>query len=217
MKEDGPLCHSPKRSVELGHVPGISGAGRSARRVGATVARCFTLRVAVVADLAEPSVRQEIFAFTEERGETVDLLVNNAGVGSYGEFCNSDAENSESCKVNCSAMVHLTHLYLPGMVERRSGDILIVSSTAAYQAMPYMATYAASKAFDLLFARRWPRRWNAMVCESVPSAPARRSRSSRRSRVCQTRSWSAWNRRTTWRGLGCGRWRRENTPSYRGS
>jgi short-subunit dehydrogenase len=49
-------------------------------------------------------------------------------------------------------LVQVTHLYLPGIVERRSGAILIVSSTAAYQGVPYMATYAASKGFDLLFA-----------------------------------------------------------------
>jgi len=49
-------------------------------------------------------------------------------------------------------MIHLTRLYLPGMVARRSGSILIVASTGAYQGVPYMATYAASKALDLIFA-----------------------------------------------------------------
>ena len=74
-------------------------------------------------------------------------------------------------QVNCSAVVHLTRLYLPGMVERRSGDILIVSSTAAYQAVPYMATYAASKAFDLLFAEALAReveRYGVRVCALCP-------------------------------------------------
>ena len=78
----------------------------------------------------------------------VDLLVNNAGIGSYGEFRASDLERELGIiHVNCSALVHLTHLYLRGMVERRSGAILIVSSTAAYQGVPYMATYAASSQF----------------------------------------------------------------------
>jgi uncharacterized protein len=54
--------------------------------------------------------------------------------------------------VNCGAVVHLTRLYLPGMVERRSGDVLIVASTASFQAVPYVSTYAATKAFDLLLA-----------------------------------------------------------------
>ena len=112
------------------------------------------VRVEVLAaDLAQPGAPEEIFAFTEERGIAVDLLINNAGFGSYGEFRNSDRQHELGIvQVNCSAVVHLTRLYLPGMVERRAGDILIVASTAAYQGVPYMATYAASKAFDLLFA-----------------------------------------------------------------
>lgn len=130
----------------------------------------------LTADLAEPSAPQKIFAFTEERDITVDLLVNNAGVGSYGEFRSSDAERElEIVQVNCSAVVHLTRLYLPGMVERRSGDILIVSSTAAYQGVPYMATYAASKAFDLLFAEALAReveRCGVRVCALCPGPTA---------------------------------------------
>ena len=107
----------------------------------------------LAADLSQPEAPEKIFAFTNERGIAVELLVNNAGVGSYGEFRASDRPRElEIVQVNCSAVVHLTHLYLPGMVERRSGDILIVASTGAYQGVPYMATYAASKGFDLLFA-----------------------------------------------------------------
>jgi len=55
-------------------------------------------------------------------------------------------------QVNCHAVVHLTRLFLSGMVERRRGDVLILASTAAFQAVPYVTTYAATKAFDLLFA-----------------------------------------------------------------
>jgi len=105
------------------------------------------------ADLAQPDTPSQIFAFTQERGIAIDLLVNNAGIGSYGAFHASDRERELGIvQLNCAALVHLTHLYLPGMVERGSGDILIVSSTAAYQSVPYMATYAASKGFGLLFA-----------------------------------------------------------------
>ena len=108
---------------------------------------------AVAADLAQPDAPDRIFNFTGRRAIAVDLLVNNAGVGSYGEFRASDpARELEIVQVNCAAMVHLTRLYLPGMVERGAGDILIVASTGAYQGCPYMATYGASKAFDLLFA-----------------------------------------------------------------
>jgi len=55
-------------------------------------------------------------------------------------------------RVNVSAVVALTHLYLPRMIERRRGDILILASTAAFQGLPNLATYAATKAIDLLFA-----------------------------------------------------------------
>jgi uncharacterized protein len=55
-------------------------------------------------------------------------------------------------QVNCSAVVHLTRLYTPGMVERRRGDVMIVASVAAFQPVPYNSCYAATKAFDLLFA-----------------------------------------------------------------
>src|SRR5438477_4136432 len=55
-------------------------------------------------------------------------------------------------QVNCHAVVHLTRLYLPEMVARRRGDVLILASTASFQAVPYISTYAATKAFDLLFA-----------------------------------------------------------------
>lgn len=124
------------------------------------------------ADLADADAPANVFAFTEGRGITIDVLVNNAGFGSYGEFHNRDRHRElEMIQVNCSAMVNLTHLYLSGMVKRRSGDILIVASTAAYQAVPYMATYAATKAFDLLFAEALAEELgphNVRVCALCP-------------------------------------------------
>jgi len=131
---------------------------------------------ALVADLAQPAGPEEIFAFTEERGIQVGLLVNNAGFGSYGEFRGSDRRHELGIvQVNCAAVVHLTRLFLPGMVERRSGDILIVASTAAYQGVPYMATYAASKAFDLLFAEALAEEvkgYGVRVCALCPGPTA---------------------------------------------
>src|SRR3981081_1279164 len=81
------------------------------------------------------------------------LLVNNACFGGYGGLPSIEIRRLlDMVQVNCAAVVHLTRLYLPEMVERRSGDILIVASTAAFQAVPYITTYAATKSFDLLFA-----------------------------------------------------------------
>jgi uncharacterized protein len=107
----------------------------------------------VVADLAEFAAPKEIFQFTQGKGLQIDLLVNNAGFGLYGKFEKVEAGRLlEMVQVNCSAVVHLTRLYLPGMVARRSGDVLIVASTASFQAVPYISTYAATKAFDLFLA-----------------------------------------------------------------
>ena len=106
-----------------------------------------------VADLAQSSAPREIFAFTRNRGIPIDLLINNAGFGKYGEFIQAETQRLlDMVQVNCRAVVHLTRLYLPEMVERRRGDVLMVASTAAFQGVPYIATYAATKAFDLLFA-----------------------------------------------------------------
>ncbi len=104
------------------------------------------------ADLSARAAREEVFAETQRRGIAVDLLVNNAGFGGYGEFPRMDLERLfEMIEVNINAVVHLTHLFLQPMVERRRGDVLILSSTAAYQGVPYISAYAATKAFDLIF------------------------------------------------------------------
>jgi len=105
------------------------------------------------ADLAERDAPEKIFSFAKQKGLDIELLVNNAGFGQYGELPEVPARRLlDMVQVNCSAVVHLTRLFLPDMVSRRRGDILILASTAAFQAVPYISTYAATKAFDLLFA-----------------------------------------------------------------
>ena len=105
------------------------------------------------ADLTQPDAPEKIFAFTKERSLPVDLLINNAGFGQYGEVPTVAPQRLlDMVQVNCSAVVYLTRLYLPEMLARKSGDILILASTASFQAVPYISVYAATKAFDLLFA-----------------------------------------------------------------
>src|ERR1019366_10333726 len=91
-----------------------------------------------------------------------------------GEFQKVDAERLvEMVQVNISAVVHLTHLYLPGMIARRGGDILILASTAAFQAVPYITTYAATKSFDLQFAEGLAeemRPYGIRVCALCPGS-----------------------------------------------
>jgi len=105
------------------------------------------------ADLTQLDAPQRIFEFTTQRGIEIELLINNAGFGQYGALPQVDTRRLlDMVQVNCSAVVHLTRLYLPGMVQRKRGGVLILASTASFQAVPYISTYAATKAFDLLFA-----------------------------------------------------------------
>lgn len=105
------------------------------------------------ADLSQSEMRDALFAFTRGKGIAVEVLVNNAGFGAYGRFPEIPlARQLEMVQVNVSAVIHLTHLYLPGMIERRSGAVLILASTAGFQAVPFISTYAATKSFDLYFA-----------------------------------------------------------------
>jgi uncharacterized protein len=112
------------------------------------------IRTAVVdADLAKPEGPTKIYEFTRQQGLEIDLLINNAGFGQYGELTQVSTQRLlDMVQVNCMAVVHLTRLYLADMVARRRGDVLILASTASFQAVPFISTYAASKAFDLLFA-----------------------------------------------------------------
>lgn len=106
-----------------------------------------------VADLAQSDAPGKIFQFTKELGIEVELLINNAGFGAYGEFPTVEPGRlADMVQVNCTAVVQLTRLYLPEMQARRHGDVMILASTAAFQSVPYISTYAATKAFDLLFA-----------------------------------------------------------------
>src|SRR5687767_7370626 len=104
-------------------------------------------------DLADLEAPDEIFAATENAGLRVDFLVNNAGFGARGPFTTSDLDNDlEMVQVNIVALMHLTRLYLPGMLSRGFGRIMQVASTAAFQPGPFMAVYYATKAFVLSFS-----------------------------------------------------------------
>ena len=88
----------------------------------------------------------------EELGVDVDLLVNNAGFGLRGRFLELDSEReAEMVRVNCEAVVTLTHAFIPKMVERARGGVITVASTAGMQPLPYEAVYGASKAFAISF------------------------------------------------------------------
>jgi len=107
--------------------------------------------VALDLSLAESPAR--LFEEAGKRGLTIDLLVNNAGFGSFGDFAKADlARELNMIDLNIKALVELTYRFLQPMRERRQGAIINVASTAAFQGVPYMATYAATKAFVLSFS-----------------------------------------------------------------
>jgi uncharacterized protein len=130
----------------------------------------------LAADLAQPQTPVEIFRFAEQKRVPIELLINNAGFGAYGEFRKVESQRFlNMVQVNVASVVHLTHLFLAPMVERRSGYIMIVASTAAFQPVPYITTYAATKGFDLLFAEGLAeevRRYGVRVCALCPGSTA---------------------------------------------
>ena len=108
---------------------------------------------AVAADLSEAGAAEQLMADLAAHGEHVELLVNNAGFGLTGRFANLDAKRQrQMIDLNCGALVELAHAVLPGMIGRKSGAILNVASTAAFQPGPGMAVYFATKAFVLSFS-----------------------------------------------------------------
>ncbi len=112
-----------------------------------------------IADLTRPEAPQQIFEFTQQKQIEIDLLINNAGFGQYGELTTVETNRLvDMVQLNCVAVVHLTRLYLAEMVARRRGDVLILASTASFQAVPFISTYAATKAFDLLLPKALPKR-----------------------------------------------------------
>jgi uncharacterized protein len=105
-----------------------------------------------VADLAKPSAASDLAAELRRRDLRIDILVNNAGFGLFALLQDADrAVLADMIGVNIAALVELTRLYLPGMLERDRGVIVNVGSTAAFQPVPYMAVYGATKAFVLSF------------------------------------------------------------------
>ncbi len=104
----------------------------------------------VSAELGHPEGAREIVDFLQRQGITIDVLVNNAGLGIGGNFIDNDAARlDETVQVNVAALTSLTRALLPGMVARKQGKVLNVASTAAFQPGPGMAAYYATKAYVL--------------------------------------------------------------------
>ena len=102
----------------------------------------------IVADLADPEARATVVADLETR--EVEILINNAGFATSGDFADENpARIAEMVSLNCLALTMLSRAVVPGMIARGRGAIVNVASTAAFQPIPTMGTYAATKAFVL--------------------------------------------------------------------
>jgi len=126
----------------------LSAVAEEATRKGAHLA------VLIQADLSERNAPTMVFQRVESERLSVDLLINNAGFGTSGRFDQLPlGRELEEIDLNVSALVSLTRLFLPPMVARGAGTVINVASTAAFQPVPYMATYGATKAFVLSFSQ----------------------------------------------------------------
>jgi short-subunit dehydrogenase len=123
-------------------------------KIAAELRKKNDISVMVLAqDLADPTTPGEIYDELQRQNISVDILVNNAGFATYGFFCETDEQKElDLLQVNIVALTHLTKLFLPPMLARKSGKILNVASTAAFQPGPLMAVYFASKAYVLSFS-----------------------------------------------------------------
>jgi uncharacterized protein len=102
----------------------------------------------IAADLSGPHAAAALVATLKARSLDIEWLINNAGIGSNGKFWELDANKEvDQINLNVTALVELTRLLLPAMIERKRGRILNIGSTAGFQPGPFMATYYASKAF----------------------------------------------------------------------
>jgi uncharacterized protein len=104
-------------------------------------------------DLAQDGAASQLLGETERRGLEIDLLVNNAGVGTTGPFAAEQPETTAALlALNVRAATELTRAFLPAMLRRQEGAVINVCSMASFQPVPFLATYAASKAYLLSFS-----------------------------------------------------------------
>lgn len=108
----------------------------------------------LAADLSHPDAPAAVAQWSKEKTSSLSVLINSAGYGIWGRFEDLDLRTQiNMLQLNINAVVELTHLLLPRLKQQKQSYILNVASTAAYQAVPTLALYAASKGFVLSFSR----------------------------------------------------------------
>jgi hypothetical protein len=124
-------------------------------REAARIAAIYPVNTDYLAlDLSNSDAPQSVYDWCRAKGYSISVLVNNAGYGLSGPFEKNNAESHlNMMSLNMGALVALTRLFLPDLKSRKKAYILNISSSAAYQAIPLLTTYAATKAFVLTFSR----------------------------------------------------------------
>jgi short-subunit dehydrogenase len=120
-----------------------------------TLTSKFQIKTLVIAiDLASEGATRQVYEQVRAASWQVDLLINNAGVGDYGDFAERSLVRQQAIiQLNVLAFIELTHYFLPLMREQKQGVIMNISSITAFQPIPYLSTYAATKAFIAHFSR----------------------------------------------------------------
>lgn len=124
------------------------------RELADKISKAYGIQRATVLpmDLSSRDAAASLAKIIKGRGMQVDILVNNAGFGNTANFIDEDPKSiTDELTVNVSTLVELTRSFLPDMVMRKEGVVINIASTAAFQSLPYMAVYGATKAFVLSF------------------------------------------------------------------
>ena len=129
----------------------VARSGDKLARLAESLAGSHKVRVETLPlDLSTAGSPGQLVSFLEGKSLAVDVLINNAGIGTFGPFAESDLEAElGQIQLNVTTLTQLTRLVLPGMLRRSRGRILNVASTAAFQPGPFMAVYYATKAYVL--------------------------------------------------------------------
>jgi len=132
----------------------VARSGDRLRTVAQELSQAHGVQVDTVAlDLTQLDAARMLFEEIQRRGHTVEILVNNAGFGTYGRFSDIDFDaETREMQLNMLTPTQLTKLFLPGMLAQRRGQVVNMASMAGYLPGPYMAIYFATKAYLLSFS-----------------------------------------------------------------
>ena len=164
---------SRRLAQECGHLILVARESKQIRDVAARLQRTGKARVTVMtADLSVPEAAAALKDSCDRQGYEVDVLVNNAGLGTFGAFHELPlAQEAHMVLLNARAVCDMAHAFLPGMLERGQGVLINTASSAAILPTPWFATYGASKAFVLSLSESlWAlyRRKGVRVCAVCP-------------------------------------------------